>query len=242
MITTDAIDTRERLILAAVRLMAEKGVHGVSLREINTAAGTRNHSAANYYFNDKHGLVVALLDFGRRVIGPPVSAMVETIDRRLDDGQDVPIRDILAAGFGANVALIRDPGYGRHQVRALSRIVFEFSPDVAGAFNDAARPLYEKMLEQLTRLDTGVAQPDLRRRLILTGTAALHVAANIGVGDNTPLGDVRLPDDGTAMDYLFNYFASSFAGHKMPDTPLPGDITAGLAEIIARSRSVPFDL
>ncbi|PKQ02591.1 MAG: TetR family transcriptional regulator, partial [Alphaproteobacteria bacterium HGW-Alphaproteobacteria-11] len=35
-------DTRARLMVAAERLFGERGLHGVTLKEINAAAGQRN--------------------------------------------------------------------------------------------------------------------------------------------------------------------------------------------------------
>lgn len=55
-------DTRVRLILAAEKLFAERGIEGVSLREINVAAGQRNTSASHYHFGSKAALVGAVLN------------------------------------------------------------------------------------------------------------------------------------------------------------------------------------
>src|SRR5689334_9102871 len=53
-------DTRERLIDAAESLFAEHGVGGVSLREINRAAGAKNAVAVQYHFGDRDGIVRAI--------------------------------------------------------------------------------------------------------------------------------------------------------------------------------------
>ncbi len=53
--------TREKLIAAAERLMANHGIDGVDLREIHAAAGQRNRSAIAYHFGDREGLVVPVL-------------------------------------------------------------------------------------------------------------------------------------------------------------------------------------
>ena len=50
-------DTRERLIDAAESLFAEHGIGGVSLREINRAAGARNAVAVQYHFGDREGII-----------------------------------------------------------------------------------------------------------------------------------------------------------------------------------------
>jgi AcrR family transcriptional regulator len=53
--------TRERILDAAERLFAERGLDGVSLREINAAAGARNASAVQYHFGNRDGLVWAVV-------------------------------------------------------------------------------------------------------------------------------------------------------------------------------------
>ena len=52
--------TREQLILAGERLFALSGLDSVSLRQINSAAGQRNSSAAHYHFGSKEALVQAI--------------------------------------------------------------------------------------------------------------------------------------------------------------------------------------
>uniref|UniRef100_UPI0010418D0F TetR/AcrR family transcriptional regulator n=1 Tax=Actinomadura fibrosa TaxID=111802 RepID=UPI0010418D0F len=63
-------DTRERLLDAAERLYAERGIDGVSLREIVQAAGARNATAVQYHFGDRGGVIRAI--FARHL--PDVSA------------------------------------------------------------------------------------------------------------------------------------------------------------------------
>jgi len=46
----------------AERLFAERGINGVSLREIGAEAGQRNTGAARYHFGSKEGLVAAVLE------------------------------------------------------------------------------------------------------------------------------------------------------------------------------------
>jgi AcrR family transcriptional regulator len=49
-----------RLVLAAEELFAQRGIDGVSLRQIAAAAGSANNSAVHYYFGSKHGLITAI--------------------------------------------------------------------------------------------------------------------------------------------------------------------------------------
>ena len=52
---SDGVQSRERLVLAAMRLFAEQGFAKTSTREIALAAGT-NIASISYYFGDKAGL------------------------------------------------------------------------------------------------------------------------------------------------------------------------------------------
>lgn len=51
---------RNRLIATATRLFAERGLHGVSIRELSTAAGV-SISMISYYFGGKEGLYSSVL-------------------------------------------------------------------------------------------------------------------------------------------------------------------------------------
>jgi AcrR family transcriptional regulator len=77
--TARGLRTRERLLDAAERLWSERGVDGVSLREIRLAAGQRNSSALQFHFGDREGLLLALTD--RHL--PKVTAIQEQLYARL---------------------------------------------------------------------------------------------------------------------------------------------------------------
>ena len=58
---TSGDTTRARLISAAEELFAAGGIDAVSLREINRAAGAKNAIAVQYHFNDRAGVLRAIL-------------------------------------------------------------------------------------------------------------------------------------------------------------------------------------
>jgi AcrR family transcriptional regulator len=55
------LSTKDRLIDTGEFLIAFRGVDGVSLREIASAAGQSNNYAVQYHVKDKTGLVRAIL-------------------------------------------------------------------------------------------------------------------------------------------------------------------------------------
>lgn len=52
---------RRQMIDAAERLVGERGLAAMSLRDVQREAGQRNKSAATYHFGSRHGLIEAVL-------------------------------------------------------------------------------------------------------------------------------------------------------------------------------------
>ena len=55
--------TKEQILLAAERLIADHGVDGVSMRQIGAAIGSGNNSAVLYHFGSKEKLVEAIFEY-----------------------------------------------------------------------------------------------------------------------------------------------------------------------------------
>jgi AcrR family transcriptional regulator len=83
----DATVTRERLLRAGERLFAERGIDGVTVREINQLAGQRNSSALHYHFGSREGLLNEIRAQHREPIEERRVAMLDTLEReqRTDD-------------------------------------------------------------------------------------------------------------------------------------------------------------
>jgi AcrR family transcriptional regulator len=58
-----APSTKEQIVLTAERLFAERGLEGVSLRQIGAAAGNGNHSVVQYHFGSRDQLVRAIFEY-----------------------------------------------------------------------------------------------------------------------------------------------------------------------------------
>jgi AcrR family transcriptional regulator len=62
-VTADAAaSTRDKLLDAATRLFAERGINGVPLAEIVREAGQRNASAVHYHFGGRDEVLLAILE------------------------------------------------------------------------------------------------------------------------------------------------------------------------------------
>ncbi len=93
---SDGAEARSRLLLAALRLFAEKGFAKTSTREIAQSAGV-NLAAIKYYFGDKAGLY-------RVVFSEPLGVACEAVD--LSD-PTLGLRDVLQIFFADFVAPLK---------------------------------------------------------------------------------------------------------------------------------------
>ena len=87
-------DGRDRLLDAAERLIALKGVDGVSLREITAAADHRNHSAIAYHFGDRNGLIEAIWQRRTEAVGRERAALMLDLQ---SGGRDRDLRSLVEA-------------------------------------------------------------------------------------------------------------------------------------------------
>lgn len=65
--------TREKLIEVAVEMFAERGLHGVSLREIGERAGAKNTAVVHYHLGDRRQLILAALDLVASAVSVDIS-------------------------------------------------------------------------------------------------------------------------------------------------------------------------
>jgi AcrR family transcriptional regulator len=163
--------TQVRLLDAAERLIGARGVEGVSLRAINTEAGS-NVAAAHYHFGSKEGLVRAVLDRRMAVLAEeryellaPLEHEATPSPRQVAEVFAVPLLDLSRAGAGMDY------------VRFLSAL------DRSGG--EWLHLLDQAFAPQLTRLLPVLARatPDLGAdrgilRLGVAGATLLHMLAS----------------------------------------------------------------
>ncbi|MBA3908121.1 MAG: helix-turn-helix transcriptional regulator, partial [Pseudonocardiales bacterium] len=87
-------DTRDKLLSAAEQLFAERGVDAVSLREITRAAGARNVIAVQYHFEDRAGVLTAILAKHLPDVDARRHALLDGIEAEIDAGAGPTARAI----------------------------------------------------------------------------------------------------------------------------------------------------
>ncbi|WP_157963934.1 TetR/AcrR family transcriptional regulator [Actinocorallia populi] len=175
--------TRQRILDAAERLMAERGIEGVSLNEINGAAGQRSTASLHYHFGGREGLLKAVMQRH----GPWLRARHEELYAALvsEGGEDdvralaevivLPLAEYLALGPSPRAAI-------RIWASALNRprlTVEEVQYLVDPALTEASRRLIVLMSRSMPR-ELAV------ERLFLASQSALHVLADRAALEDAP--------------------------------------------------------
>jgi AcrR family transcriptional regulator len=148
MMTAAFPPTRTRLVEAAERLMAERGIDTVSLREIARESGARNVQAVQYHFVDRAGVVAAIIDKHEPAIE---SRRHSLLDEYEADGRD-DIRGLAAALVRPLAFKLSDPDGGHQYLQILADLVNRPRPDIGRApFEDPANSLHRwrKMVDPL---------------------------------------------------------------------------------------------
>lgn len=121
-------ETRQRIILAAAHLFAERGIEAVQPGEILEAAGQRNASAIQYYFGSREGLLVAVLQPRDDVRRPVEEARTELLDRMLMAGAPPTLDRVVEAWIVPSLlSLASRPG--RDVLRVGAQVLRHLPPD-----------------------------------------------------------------------------------------------------------------
>ncbi len=151
----DATDTRLRLVEAAEHLLARRGVHQATTREILALAGQRNVSALTYHFGTREQLLWAILERHNGDLEDGRAAWLR------DPIDAMPTRQLVAA-LVVPYAGCLDRDDGRNYLRIVAQLTDMFpmwrSPPVTA-------PVLNAVLEVLEHRSGG-APPAQRQRVV----------------------------------------------------------------------------
>ena len=115
----DPEETRARLIRAGERLFAEHGIEVVSLREITRSAGQRNATALQYHFEDRRGLIRAILAKHNLDVEAERHGMLDELEAR----SGVSVREWVQALVMPAAAKLADRDGGRDYLRIMAELM-----------------------------------------------------------------------------------------------------------------------
>ncbi len=167
--------TREALILAAERLIAENGIDGVSLRQINSEAGQRNSSAAHYHFGSKDALIRSIYEHR---LGSVNRRRQEMLNRVLADGRGSDVRSLVETIVRPIVDEIRESDGGSFYIRFIAQAMGHPHASTIGYWKtmltDAALTAYRLLDVAIPDVD----EPVLGQRFGLMWELVIHSLAD----------------------------------------------------------------
>ncbi len=194
-------EAARRLKQVACRLFAERGVDGVTVREIAEAAGQKNHAAVGYHFGSKEALIRDLVLDGAVLIDQRRNA---ALDRLEAEGGPRSVREVVAVLIATSIGLEGsglEESYNRFVVMlAMTHREF-FMEALGGRWNSG----YQRCLDHLRRLMPEMPAAMKNERLVFLGAYLGSVLA----GREAALADQSRDHPTWGSDETLAHFAAT---------------------------------
>ena len=186
------------MLVAAERLFAERGLHGVSMREVVAAAGQRNNSAIQYHFGGRDGLVRAVFAHRMRDINTARWALLDQLEA---EGLGHDVRALVRAYVEPLAEFVASAREGHYYAQFLAGAIpfTDFTDPELRKVTDAVVEVTHRLTRCLTQLPSEAAA--VRVSMVFTmlpGALAVHEQRQLA-------GLPRLhPSFGTLVDDLID--------------------------------------
>ena len=193
------VDTRERLLLMALRLYAREGLHAVSLRRISIEAGSKNSAAMHYHFHNKLGVIQALIDMITDELRHIATALrPEHLSKR-------SLRNACRDTLRPLVELPARQRWGADGLKFMSRLASESDGEISEMVSAMCAPFSQRLDHALAEQLPALPAPVRGLRVMFMSTNVFHGIAEVFWLTHTPLGDLSYFDDDTLLDHLVDY-------------------------------------
>lgn len=167
--------TRRQLIDAAERLFADSGIDGVSLRQINVAAGQKNSSAAHYHFGSKEALILAIYNSRMESVN---ARREKLLDRMEAEGTESDLRCLVEALVYPIVEEIDSGVSGRHYIRFMAQAMGHPQLDLTKLQSQKAGSGIGRIIDRLYDVLPHLEGPLLGQRFGLAFEQIIHSLAD----------------------------------------------------------------
>ncbi|MBN2508390.1 MAG: CerR family C-terminal domain-containing protein [Verrucomicrobia bacterium] len=205
--------TRDRVLDAAERLFAERGVDAVSIRDITGAAGA-NLGAINYHFGTKDNLITAVFD---RRIGQVSQDRLRALDavEKAAAGRPPTLEALLEAMVRPEVERTMDAQRGGVAFgKLMARCLVEPNPAVETVMRRRGEPVVRRFDGALMRVMPQLTAEDVFWRMHLL-MGALHQSL-LMLGRRLPGGRTLRMDPETYVRRFVAFAAAGFRAELPP--------------------------
>jgi AcrR family transcriptional regulator len=198
--------TRVKILVAAERLFAERGIAGVSFKDISATTDQKNNGVVQYHFGDRANLIQQIVAFRAKTTEDVRHALLEEVV--LTKGRP-EVRDYVSAFVYSLASSLNDNTYF---LRLLARLQYEWSERPTTSVPESTLAfLKSEMLALMPHMSEGV----LEQRWQIMTSATVQVLAKCEDAQR----------EGTltnSVDELLNDLVSFLtAGILAPIEPLP---------------------
>lgn len=166
-------DAREKIKDAAQALFAERGLEGVTVRQIVAAAEQKNMAALHYYFGTKEDLVRELIVDAARLMDGRRNEMLDAAEAR---GGPTALREVIGIIVESIVATADHPR-ARTYMRFVAQIVATRRDLFDSAIGQHWNTGYQRCLAHIRRLSPDLPLPVLNQRLLFLGIYLFNILA-----------------------------------------------------------------
>ncbi|CAE6816865.1 hypothetical protein R75465_05647 [Paraburkholderia aspalathi] len=209
---SDGAETRSRLKEEAQRLFALRGLDGVSVQDIISAAGQRNSASLRYYFGNKLELARELVVDGARLIDEDRQARLDALEAT----GGMTVRTVLGALMFPMLELADRTGHATY-IRMIANLQLNNRAFLREALEDKWNRGYQRCNAQIRKLLPDISPAIVDHRLSLVGIygnaalAAWEVSRDSGESG-------RLWSPHYAMSSLMDTFESILATAPSDET------------------------
>jgi len=197
--------TRERLMVAAERLFAERGIDAVSIRDITNEAGA-NSAAIHYHFGSKTALITAILDWRAADIAARRSEWLV----RIEAAAAPTLREVIEAFVVPTAELAADAdGGGRYHIGFIAAVLA--NPEHMPLVIEAFEPTTDRWVAALARV-TPELDADVRELRLALAKDMLNRVLGQPDGPVRAWIAIRAPGaDGPLTERLIDFLVGAFA-------------------------------
>lgn len=199
------VATRERLLDAAEKLFAEKGVVATSLRDI-TKEASANLASVNYHFKSKSDLTKAVII---RRIEPLNRERLELFDQieKKAKGRRVEVEDVLRAFLTPPFKMWKK---NPHLMKIGGRVFSEPDDDLRMFFVSQFRTVIMKMKSILSTSLPDLPESEIFWCVNFVVGAMIHTLTNCGDFERLSAGACKVTDENEIVEKLVTFGAAGF--------------------------------
>ncbi len=155
--------TRDRLKLSARRLFAQRGIDGVSVRDIVVSAGQKNAASLHYYFGTKESLIRELVADGAKLINERRNRWLDELEA---SGRQIALREIIEVLVWPSTALAGDQGEEDTYMRFITMMQMNQRELFLDSLEGKWATGYQRCLAHIRKLLPELAPELLTQRLV----------------------------------------------------------------------------